>query len=94
MAGSVQQVTSMENKMADDATPKKARLTDMLGHAGTERAGFGKLLPCRMCGGKPYAYDMRNTDTHQLCTVECGACDNEVLADCPEDAAFLWNSRV
>lgn len=59
-----------------------------------KRAGFGELLTCRMCGGKPYAYDMRDTDTHQLCTVECGACDNEVLADCPEDAAFLWNSRA
>lgn len=76
-----------------DAIPVGIASTDKLGLA-PERAGFGELLPCRICGGKPYAYDMRNTDTHELCTVECDECDNEALADCQEDAAFLWNSRA
>ncbi len=60
---------------------------------GTKQSGevFGPLLACA-CGGKPYAYDMRCTDTHELCTVECGSCDHEVQADTPEAAAAKWHA--
>lgn len=51
-----------------------------------------ELLPCRMCGGKPYAYDMRGTNTHDICTVECGSCDHDVEADTPEAAAAKWHA--
>lgn len=54
-----------------------------------ERAGFGELLKCRMCGGKPYPYDLR--ETHEICTVECGDCDHEVEASTPETAANKWH---
>ena len=54
-----------------------------------KRADFGELLKCRMCGGKPYPYDLR--ETHEICTVECGSCDHEVEADTPEAAASKWH---
>lgn len=74
--------------MADQATPAKVRLTDRLGPG----AGALPLVACRICGGKPYAYDMRGTGTHELCTVECGSCDHDVEADAPEAAAAKWNA--
>lgn len=49
------------------------------------------LLPCKHCGGYPYAYDMRGTGSHDLCTIECGNCDFDVEADTPEAAAAAWN---
>ena len=55
-------------------------------------AELGPLLPCRMCGGKPYAYDMRGSGTHEFCTVECGSCDHDVQAGTPEEAAAKWHS--
>jgi|JI8StandDraft_1071087.scaffolds.fasta_scaffold453964_1 hypothetical protein len=60
--------------------------------AGNWSAGFGELLQCRVCGGKPYAYDMRGKGTHEICTVECGSCDNEVQAESPEVAASKWHA--
>ena len=66
--------------------------TDGAGPDGPELSGFGPLLACRICGGKPYAYDMRGTDTHELCTVECGSCDHDVQADTPDAAAAKWNA--
>ena len=65
--------------------------TDRAGHV-CSTAELGPLLPCRMCGGKPYAYDMRGTDTHEICTVECGSCDHDVEADTPEAAAAKWHA--
>ena len=55
-------------------------------------SGFGQLMPCRMCGGKPYPYDMRGSNTHEICTVECGSCHHDVQADTPEAAAAKWHS--
>jgi len=76
--------------MNDDATPAKVRLTDGLGPLVPERGGFGELMACRMCGGKPYAYDLR--ETHEICTVECGSCDHDVQAETPEAAAAKWHA--
>lgn len=67
---------------AENDTPGLVRLSD----------GLGPLMACRMCGGKPYAYDMRGTDTHELCTVECGSCDHDVQAETPEAAAAKWHA--
>ncbi len=54
-----------------------------------EGTDFGELLKCRMCGGEPYPYDLR--ETHDICTVECGTCDHDAEADTPEAAAIKWN---
>jgi hypothetical protein len=78
--------------MNQKPTPAKVRLTDGLGPLAPERGRFGELMPCRMCGGKPHAYDMRGTDTHELCSVECGSCDHDVQADTPEAAATKWHA--
>lgn len=59
-----------------------------------ERDAFGVLGPCRRCGGKPYEYDMRGTDTVELCTVECGSCDWSVIANTAGEAAQAWNGRA
>ena len=53
---------------------------------------LGPLGPCRMCGGRPYAYDMRASKRKHACTVECENCDNDVEADTPEDAAAKWHA--
>ena len=59
-----------------------------------ESAGFGELLRCRMCGGRPYAYDMREIMHEPACTVECGDCGNDSSGDTPQAAANDWNRRA
>ena len=69
-------------------------MTAGLGQLPLERGRFGELLPCRMCGGKPYAYDMRGSGTHEFCVVECGSCNHDAEADTPEAAAAKWHAAV
>lgn len=69
--------------------------TDGAGPDGSALSELGPvitLMACPMCGGKPYAYDMRGSDTHEICTVECGSCDHDVQADTPEAAAAKWHA--
>ena len=73
-----------EYTSADDATRRD-------GSALSEGLGQG-LLPCRACGGKPYAYDMRGIMHEPACTMECGSCDHDVEADTPEAAAAKWHA--
>jgi hypothetical protein len=49
------------------------------------------LLPCRDCGGRPYAYDMREIEQEPACTVECGDCERSAFGDSPDSAAQAWN---
>lgn len=60
--------------------------------AAPPEPGFGELLPCCMCGGKPYAYDMRGIMHEPACTVECGSCDHDIGADTPAAAAAKWHA--
>lgn len=77
--------------MADQATGASPLLTEGLVALPPEQ-GFGELLPCRMCGGRPYAYDMRSSGTHECCMVECGSCDHDAEGDTPEAAAAKWHA--
>lgn len=68
-----------------NAAPRGSELSERL---------VPELLPCRACGGKPYAYDMRGIMHEPACTVECGDCDNDSSGDTPEAAANDWNRRA
>lgn len=52
-----------------------------------------ELLPCRVCGGTPYPYDLRGQIEDPACAVECGGCDHDAFGQTPEEAAQAWNVR-
>jgi hypothetical protein len=80
--------------MRDDvAGPDGSALSEGLGLA-PERETFGELTNCKHCGGLPYAYDLRGTDTHEICTVECDGCNYSAEGATPRDAADEWNRRA
>lgn len=53
---------------------------------------FGMLLGCKICGGEPYKYDMR--EYAGICSIECDICDLMEVAPTPEEVSILWNDRI
>lgn len=53
---------------------------------------FGLVLPCRICGGKPYKYDTR--EYTRLCSIECDICDLMDIAPTPTAVSVMWNERI
>lgn len=66
--------------------------TEQLKNEDLTEAAQQALEACPFCGGKPLAYDMR--ESLSICTVECSGCDITVEGRTTEAAATKWNTRA